>query len=82
MPGLRGWVDRAGTSATPATTPTADGSCARPRASTPAWSSTNAIISDGILYPQRMKDMKKLLFESEIQHWLEKRELEDADAAQ
>ena len=37
---------------------------------------------DGVLYPQRMKDMKKLLFESEIQHWLEKRELEDADAAQ
>jgi len=37
---------------------------------------------DGILYPQRMKDMKKLLFESEIQHWLGKRELEDADAAQ
>jgi peptide deformylase len=37
---------------------------------------------DGILYPQRMKDLKKLLFESEIQHWLEKRELEDADAAQ
>ncbi len=37
---------------------------------------------DGVLYPQRMKDLKKLLFESEIQHWLEKRELEDADAAQ
>jgi peptide deformylase len=35
---------------------------------------------DGTLYPQRMKDMKKLLFESEIQHWLEKHELEDADA--
>jgi peptide deformylase len=35
---------------------------------------------DGVLYPQRMKDMRKLLFESEIQHWLEKRELEDADA--
>ena len=35
---------------------------------------------DGVLYPQRMKDLKKLLFESEIQHWLEKRELEDADA--
>ena len=35
---------------------------------------------EGVLYPQRMKDMKKLLFESEIQHWLEKRELEDADA--
>ena len=34
---------------------------------------------DGILYPQRMKDLKKLLFESEIQHWLEKRELEDAE---
>jgi peptide deformylase len=37
---------------------------------------------DGILYPQRMKDLKKLLFESEIQHWLGKNELEDADAAQ
>ena len=37
---------------------------------------------DGILYPQRMKDLKKLLFESEIQHWLEKRELEDASAAE
>jgi peptide deformylase len=37
---------------------------------------------DGILYPQRMKDLKKLLFESEIQHWLSERELQDADAAQ
>src|SRR5262245_16353173 len=37
---------------------------------------------DGILYPQRMKDLKELLFESEIQHWLSKREVEEADAAQ
>jgi peptide deformylase len=37
---------------------------------------------DGILYPQRMNDLKKLLFESEIQHWLSKRELAEADAAQ
>jgi len=35
---------------------------------------------EGMLYPQRMTDMRKLLFESEIQHWLEKRELEDAEA--
>jgi peptide deformylase len=27
---------------------------------------------DGILYPSRMQDMSKLLFESEIHHWLEK----------
>lgn len=33
---------------------------------------------DGVLYPQRMKDLKKLLFESEIQHWLEKSEVEAA----
>jgi peptide deformylase len=26
---------------------------------------------DGILYPQRMRDMSKLLFESEIRHWVE-----------
>ena len=32
---------------------------------------------DGVLYPQRMHDLKKLLFESEIQHWLEKREVEE-----
>jgi peptide deformylase len=25
---------------------------------------------DGILYPQRMKDLTKLIFESEVQHWL------------
>jgi peptide deformylase len=29
---------------------------------------------EGVLYPQRMHDLKKLLFESEIQHWLEKHE--------
>jgi len=34
---------------------------------------------EGILYPQRMRDLKKLLFESEIKHWVEKRELEDAE---
>jgi len=34
---------------------------------------------DGVLYPQRMRDLKKLLFESEIQHWLEKRELEEVE---
>jgi peptide deformylase len=27
---------------------------------------------DGILYPQRMTDLGKLIFESEIRHWLEK----------
>jgi len=32
---------------------------------------------EGVLYPQRMRDLKKFLFESEIQYWLEKRELED-----
>jgi peptide deformylase len=26
---------------------------------------------DGILYPQRMKDLSRLIFESEIRHWLE-----------
>jgi peptide deformylase len=25
---------------------------------------------DGILYPQRMKDLSKLIFESEVRHWL------------
>lgn len=24
---------------------------------------------DGILYPQRMKDLRKLIFESEVRHW-------------
>jgi peptide deformylase len=33
---------------------------------------------DGVLYPQRMKDLRKLLFESEIQHWLKQDELEAA----
>jgi peptide deformylase len=33
---------------------------------------------DGMLYPQRMKDLKKLLFESEIQHWLEREEAEES----
>ena len=31
---------------------------------------------DGVLYPQRMRDLKKLLFESEIHHWLEREEEE------
>ncbi|MDE2134848.1 MAG: peptide deformylase [Alphaproteobacteria bacterium] len=26
---------------------------------------------DGILYPQRMSDLKKLIFESEVRHWTE-----------
>jgi len=34
---------------------------------------------DGVLYPQRMKDLKKLIFESEIQHWLKRK---DEEAAQ
>ena len=29
---------------------------------------------DGVLYPQRMRDLKKLIFESEIQHWLKRDE--------
>jgi peptide deformylase len=33
---------------------------------------------EGLLYPQRMRDMKKFLFESEIQHWLEMSEVEAA----
>ena len=33
---------------------------------------------DGVLYPQRMRDLRKLLFESELQHWLEKTEAEAA----
>ena len=33
---------------------------------------------DGVLYPQRMRDMTKFLFESEIQHWLEKGDVEAA----
>jgi len=27
---------------------------------------------DGILYPQKMPDMRALIFESEVQHWLAK----------
>jgi peptide deformylase len=33
---------------------------------------------DGVLYPQRMKDLSKLVFESEIQHWLDKSDDERA----
>ncbi len=28
---------------------------------------------EGVLYPQRMRDLGKLIFESEIQHWLNRR---------
>jgi len=31
-----------------------------------------------VLYPQRMSDLSKLVFESEIQHWLGKNEEERA----
>jgi len=33
---------------------------------------------EGVLYPQRMQDIGKLIFESEIQHWLNKRDQEKA----
>jgi peptide deformylase len=33
---------------------------------------------EGVLYPQRMRDISKLIFESEIQHWLKAREDEKA----
>lgn len=31
---------------------------------------------DGVLYPQRMRDMSKLIFESEVRHWVRPREEE------
>jgi peptide deformylase len=33
---------------------------------------------EGIVYPQRMRDLKKLIFESEVQHWAPRSEIEDA----
>ena len=33
---------------------------------------------EGVLYPQRMRDLSKLIFESEIQHWMDHREDEEA----
>ena len=33
---------------------------------------------EGVLYPQRMRDLTKLIFESEIQHWLDLHEDEKA----
>lgn len=33
---------------------------------------------DGVLYPQRMRDLSRLIFESEMRHWLEKQEAEKA----
>ena len=35
---------------------------------------------DGMVYPQRMTDLTRLIFESELQHWLDKRD--DRRAAQ
>ncbi len=32
---------------------------------------------DGTLYPQRMRDLKKFIFESEIQHWLKRGDEEE-----
>jgi peptide deformylase len=34
---------------------------------------------DGVLYPQRMTEMSKLIFESEVRHWVE-RQREEAEA--
>jgi hypothetical protein len=31
-----------------------------------------------MLYPQRIRDLTRLIFESEISHWLDSREDEDA----
>jgi peptide deformylase len=31
---------------------------------------------DGMLYPQRMRDMSKLIFESEARHWVRRQEEE------
>jgi peptide deformylase len=33
---------------------------------------------EGVLYPQRMRDLSRLIFESEIQHWLNKGKAEKA----
>lgn len=33
---------------------------------------------DGVLYPQRMSDLKQLIFESEIRHWLPEARSEEA----
>jgi len=33
---------------------------------------------EGVLYPQRMRDLSQLIFESEIQHWLNKGKCEKA----
>ena len=35
---------------------------------------------DGMVYPQRMADLTRLIFESELQHWLDKHD--DRRAAQ
>ena len=29
---------------------------------------------EGVLYPQRMGDLKQLIFESEAKHWMKERE--------
>ena len=33
---------------------------------------------EGLVYPQRMRDLKKLIFESESQYWMPRSEVEDA----
>jgi len=67
-PGLRGWVDAR---PYPLCGHRLDGKPIERIAKGfhAGWCSTSATTSTAFLYPQRIKDLTKLIFESEIKHW-------------
>jgi peptide deformylase len=80
VPGLRGWVER------PRHIRYAGFDTTGNRVSCTARGFHARVVQhecdhlDGILYPRRMRDLSKLLFESEVHHWLEQQETQNGTA--
>jgi len=77
VPGLRGWVER------PRHIRYTGFDIAGNRVSRTARGFHARVVQhecdhlDGMLYPLRMQDLSKLLFESEVHHWLEQQETQN-----
>lgn len=81
VPGLRGWVERA------AHIRYAGYDTAGSHVSRTARGFHARVVQhecdhlEGILYPSRMRDMSKFLFESEVHHWIEQEEASRDESA-
>jgi peptide deformylase len=77
VPGLRGWVDRAGHIRYSGVDP-----AGRPVSRTARGFHARVVQHecdhlDGVLYPSRMRDLTKLLFETEAHHWLAQQQVRE-----